>query len=80
MSGAGTVRGKEWSAKVEQIGDPGMGGSGTTRAVSPAWKVLVLVMVIRTPEFLNVMLFLEVCCVRRRCQVKEEPNLLCERT
>ena len=59
MSGAGTVLSKECSAKVGQIGDPGMRGSGTTRAVSPAWKVFVLVMVIRAPEFFNVMLFLE---------------------
>lgn len=59
MSGAGTVRSKEWSAKVGQSGDPEMRGKGTTGAASPAWRVFVHVMVIRAPELLNVMLLLE---------------------
>ena len=33
--------------------------TGTTRAISRAWQVFVLVIVIRTPELLNVMLLLK---------------------
>ena len=57
MSGAGTVRSKDLSAKVGQSGDPRMRGKG--KPASPAWRVFVPVMVIRALELLNVMLFLE---------------------
>lgn len=35
LTGAETVRSNEWSANVEQRGDPGIRGTGTTRAVTP---------------------------------------------
>ena len=49
----------EWSANVVQRGDPGIRGTGTTRAVSPDWRAFVHVTVRRAPELVNVTLPLD---------------------
>ena len=44
---------------IQECADPGMRGMGTTRVISPAGRVFVLVMVNRVPELWNMMLLLE---------------------
>ena len=64
MSGAGTILSNNWRAVVGQSDDPGMRGTGTTRAVSPACHVLVRVTVRQAPESLKWTLPLDkACCV-----------------
>ena len=53
VAGARTMRSNDWSANVGQRGDPGIRGTGTTRAVSPDWRVFVRVTVRRAPELVN---------------------------
>ena len=50
-SGAGTILSNNLRAVVGQSVDSGMKGTGTTRAVSPACRVLVLVTVRQAPEW-----------------------------
>ena len=61
-SGAGTILSNDLRAVVGQSGDPGMRGTGTTRAVSPACRVLVLVTVRQAPESLKWTLLLDKAC------------------
>ena len=59
LAGAETVRSNEWSANVGKRGDPGIRGTGTTRAVSPDWRVFDRLTVRRAPELVNVTLPLD---------------------
>ena len=61
-SGAGTILSNNLRAVVGQNDDLGMKGTGTTRAVSPACRVLVLVTVREVPESLKWMLPLDKRC------------------
>ena len=51
-SGPGTILSNNLRAVVGQSVDPGMRGTGTTRAVSPACRVLVLVTERQAPRHL----------------------------
>ena len=59
MSGAGTIFSNNWREVRGQSNDPGMRGTGTARAVSPACRVLVRVTVRQAPESLKWKLPLE---------------------
>ena len=61
-SGAGTILSNNLRVVVGQSDDPGMRGTGTTRAVSPACRVLVLVTVRQAPESLKWTLPLDKTC------------------
>ena len=62
----GTILSNNLSAVVGQSSDPGMRESGTTRAVSPACRVLVLVTVRQVSESLKWTLPLDnTCCVEK---------------
>ena len=61
-SGAGTILSNNLRAVVGQSVDSGMKGTGTTRAVSPACRVLVLVTVRQAPESLKWTLPLDKAC------------------
>ena len=62
VSGAGTILSNNLRAVVGQSDDPGMRETGTTRAVSPACRVLVLVTVRQATESLKWMLPLDKRC------------------
>ena len=59
---AGTILSNKLSAVVGQSGAPRMRGTGTTRAASPACRVLVLVTVRQPPESLKWTLPLDNAC------------------
>lgn len=61
-SGAATILSNNCRAVVGQRGDPGMCGTGTTRAVSPACRVLVPVTVRKAPEAVKLTLPLDNAC------------------